>query len=325
MTKRLAITGGSGFIGTNLVQAALERGDTVLNLDIAAPGDKRHAAHWRRVDILDAPAVAQVLADFRPDAVYNLAAVADIALAAEAMLPNTQGLRNVVAGVRGCGSRPVLVHASTQLVVGPEYEPAHARDYHPYTPYGQSKADSEEILWDEAGDLRWTIVRPATVWGPWHATFHGSIWRYLNRRWYMLPTGVDPIRSFGYVGTVVSQLLAVLDADPADTDHRIFYLGDVPARSSAWLDGFSRALTGRRTRRVPGFALRLLAEGGELLKRLGGPSPIDRGRLYRMTTDYPVPMDETFRVLGRGPTTTEAGVAATVEWLRTQHPEEYRR
>lgn len=323
--RRLAITGGSGFIGTNLVQAALERGDAVLNLDIVPPGRGDQAAYWQRADLMDAPALAAALAAFGPDAVFNLAAVADIALAADAMLPNTQGLRNLVAAVRACGTSPVLVHASTQLVIGPEHKPAHPHDYAPYTPYGQSKADSEEILRQEAPDLRWTIVRPATIWGPWHATFHRSIWRYLNRRWYMLPTGIDPIRAYGYVGTVASQLLAVLDADPAETDHRVFYLGDEPARSSAWLDGFSRALTGHPTRRVPGVALRLLAGIGEIMKQLGGPAPIDRGRLYRMTTDYPVPMAETFRVLGRGTTTLDQGVAATVAWLRERHPEEYRR
>lgn len=325
MTRRIAITGGSGFIGTNLVQAALERRDAVLNLDTASPGREDHGACWQRLDLMDAPGVAAALTAFRPDVVYNLAAVADIALAAEAMLPNTQGLRNVVAAARACHPVPLLVHASTQLVIGPEHRPVHPHDYAPYTPYGQSKADSEEILRQEANDLRWTIVRPATIWGPWHASFHRSIWRYLNRRWYMLPTGIDPIRSYGYVGTVVAQLLAIPDAAPTDTDHRVFYLGDEPVRSSVWLDGFSHALTGRPTRRVPGAALRLLAEAGEMLKRLGGLAPIDRGRLYRMTTDYPVPMAETFRVLGRGTATLEDGVTATVDWLRERHAGEYRR
>ncbi len=322
--RRIVVTGGSGFIGTNLVQAIIDRGDEVLNLDLVAPGVAEHRRYWLQADLLDASAIASALAEFRPNAVYNLAAVADIALAAEAMLPNTEGLRNVVSAVRACGTDPSLIHASTQLVIGPEHRPSHPRDYDPYTPYGESKAMSEEILWNEADDLRWTIVRPATIWGPWHATFHGSIWRYLNRRWYMLPTGVDPIRSYGYVGTVVSQLLAVLDADTGDVQHRIFYLGDEPIRSSAWLDGFSRALTGRRTRRVPGIMLRALAEAGELVKRVGAPAPIDRGRLYRMTTDYPVPMEETFRVLGRGNATLEQGVADTVKWLRVRHAGEYR-
>lgn len=323
--RRIVVTGGSGFIGTNLVASLIARGDHVLNIDVKPPVDPVAREAWCDLNLLDADGMRDRIVRFAPDAIYNLAAVADIALAAAAMLPNTQGLRNVVMAARACAVPPRLVHASTQLVVAPGHEPAHPRDFKPYTPYGESKAESENILWDDAGTLVWTIVRPATIWGPWHATFPQSIWRYLNRRWYMLPTGIDPVRSYGYVDTVVAQMLAVIDAEVAAVDHKIFYLGDEPVRSSAWLDAFSLAMTGRRTRRVPGAMLRLLATGGEVVKRVGGPAPIDRGRLYRMTTDYPVPMAETFRVLGRGPADMEQGVATTVAWLRQQYPEEYRR
>jgi len=323
--RRIVVTGGSGFIGTNLVAALIARGDQVLSIDVKPLMDAAAKAAWCELDLLDADGVRDRIVRFAPDAIYNLAAVADIALPAAAMLPNTEGLRNVVMAARACAVLPRLVHASTQLVVAPGHEPAHPRDFKPYTPYGESKAESESILWNDTGALVWTIVRPATIWGPWHASFPQSIWRYLNRRWYMLPTGIDPVRSYGYIDTVVEQMLAVIDVEAAAVDHKIFYLGDEPVRSSVWLDAFSLAMTGRRTRRVPGALLRLLATGGEAVKRLGGPAPIDRGRLYRMTTDYPVPMEETFRVLGRGTTGMVEGVATTVAWLREQYPEEYRR
>ena len=324
-THHILVTGGSGFIGTHLVAAALTAGHSVTNLDIKRPVLDAHAAHWVEADLMDVDVVMRVVAQSQPTLVYNLAAIADIALDAAAMASNTQGLRNVMVAAKQVGSVTRLIHASTQLVVKPGYEPAHPRDFAPYTEYGESKAQSETILWEEAGALPWTIVRPATIWGPWHATFGGSIWKYLNRRWYLLPTGVDPVRSYGYVGNIVAQLLAIADAKTEDVDHAIFYLGDVPQRSSAWLDGFSQELTGKRTRRVPGIALKLLAGVGELSRRIGGPAPIDRGRLYRMTTDYPVPMEETFRVLGRGPTGLQDGIAQTVAWLRETQPGEYRR
>lgn len=325
MPRKLVITGGSGFIGTNLVQMARDRGDAVVNIDLRPPQVEAQRACWREGDLMDAGALRALIADADPDAIINLAAVADIALRAAAMPANTQGLRHVIEAARALPTKPQLIHASTQLVVKPGYLPAHPRDFAPYTEYGQSKAESEEILWEEAGDLRWTIVRPSTIWGPWHATFGGSIWKYLNRRWYMLPTGMDPVRSYGYVANVCAQLLAVVDAPTAAVDHKIFYVGDAPEPSSKWLDGFSRALTGHATRRIPGSALRVLATLGEWSNAVGGPSPINRGRLYRMTTDYPVPMEETFRVLGRGNVDSASGIAATVAWLRERHPDEYRR
>ena len=62
---------------------------------------------------------------------------------------------------------------------------------------------------------------------------------------------------------VVGQMIAASKAEAAEVNRRVFYVGDEPIPSSRWLDGFSRALTGRKARRVPGGVLKLLALGGE--------------------------------------------------------------
>jgi len=135
--------------------------------------------------------------------------------------------------------------------------------------------------------------------------------------------GFDPVRSYGYVTNVVGQMMAASKAEPAAVNQRIFYVGDEPIASSKWLDGFSFALTGRKARRVPGNVLKLLALGGEVMHRIGGPAPLDRGRLYRMTTDYQVPMEETFETLGRGSVSRDQGIEETVAWLQKALPDEY--
>lgn len=320
---RVLVTGGSGFIGTHLVAALDARGIAVVNLDRKAPQLAAQAPFWCDADLMDRQQVDRIVRKARPDVIYNLAAVADISLGIEAMAPNTQGLSNLIAAATAVDTDPRLIHASTQLVVGPEHVMQGPREYAPYTEYGESKAASERIMWEEAVSIPWTIVRPATIWGPWHATFGDSIWKYINRRWYLLPTGSDPLRAYGYVGNAVDQLIAIIDAPAQAIDREVFYLGDKPVPASHWIDGFSRALTGRKARRVPGTALRALAEAGELAKRVGAPAPIDRGRHYRMTTDYPVPLDTTFRVLGKGAVDLETGIAHTVDWLRLTHPFEY--
>ena len=72
--RRVLVTGGSGFIGTNTVEAFLRDGWVVLNVDIASPKDPAHAPNWRRLDILDDVALPRAFVSFRPDLVIHLAA-----------------------------------------------------------------------------------------------------------------------------------------------------------------------------------------------------------------------------------------------------------
>ena len=56
--KKVIITGGSGFIGTNLVEYYAAAGHEVFNLDIAKPRNPLHTNYWHKVNILDAGALS---------------------------------------------------------------------------------------------------------------------------------------------------------------------------------------------------------------------------------------------------------------------------
>lgn len=322
---RALVTGGSGFIGTHLVEALLGNGVEVRNIDVRAPYRPDHEAWWTKGDLLDRAQVRQVVEDFRPDVIFNLAAIADLSGGGDAFRVNTEGLSNVIEAALAQPTPPRLVHTSTQFVIRPGYDAKGPRDYAPYSEYGETKAKSEEILWAADEALQWTILRPTIVWGPWHTILANSTWRYLHRRWYVVPSSKDPVRSYGYVRNVVAQLMAAADADRDTVNRQVFYTGDEPMPSSRWLDGFSRALSGRPVRRVPWFLFAGAALGGEISGRLGGPSPLNFGRLFRMTNDAPVAMEPTLQVLGPGPCSLEDGLRETVDWLRTYDPAEFNR
>jgi hypothetical protein len=74
----------------------------------------------------------------------------------------------------------------------------------------------------------------------------------------------------------------------------------------------------KRTRRLPYGALKFFAAIGGGMKSLGLPVPLEPGRLMRMTTNYPVPLENTFEVCGDPQVTLRQGVAETVEWMKTQ-------
>lgn len=313
--KSFLITGGSGFIGTHLVHALLRAGATVWNLDTRPPKISAQNDHWIEADLSDADKVAAVIHDKRPDVVMNLAAETDIRKGAAAFAVNTTGLSNLIEACLKHVPSAQLVHFSTQLTVSAGYTPANDEDMDPYGAYGESKADSERLLRREAGGLRWTIVRPTTIWGPHHPSFGQGIWKYLRKRYYMAPGSRAAIRAYGYVDNLVEQVINIPQVPAEAVDGQIFYVGDAPIPSTQWLDAFSISLSGKPVRRFPYGLLWMLAAAGEGLGRIGGPSPINFGRLERMSTDHTVPMEKTFSVLGKGSVSLPEGVKRTVAWL----------
>jgi len=310
------VTGGSGFIGAHLVEELVRRGAAVVNLDKRAPIIEAHRPFWIQGDIGDAAAVDRTFGASKPGLIYNLAALASLQAGPEALRVNVEGLSNVMMSAHAHAPASRVVHVSTQLVAGPAEGDFDPKVLKPYTAYGESKADCERLLWSLPSDHHWTTVRPTTIWGPYHSTFGRTIWRHIERGLYLQPGGRDVVRSYGYVENVVHQLLRIAELEPDAVEHKTFYLGDRPVPSAQWLDGFAYALTGKPVRRIPKLLLQGLGVAGEISGRLGGPSPINMGRVYRMTTAFPAPMDLTFNVLGEGPVAFDVGVARSVDWMR---------
>jgi nucleoside-diphosphate-sugar epimerase len=75
---RLLVTGGSGFIGTNVIDFYLAKDIEVLNIDKEAPRNKHHQHLWKRVDILDMSSLEQTILAFSPTHVFHMAARTDL-------------------------------------------------------------------------------------------------------------------------------------------------------------------------------------------------------------------------------------------------------
>src|SRR5215210_1116206 len=82
---RALVTGGAGFIGSNLVDALVARGDEVIALDNLSTGKPENleqalgnGAALEEIDIRESDAVSEVVGRTRPDVIFHLAAQIDV-------------------------------------------------------------------------------------------------------------------------------------------------------------------------------------------------------------------------------------------------------
>jgi UDP-glucose 4-epimerase len=222
---RAIVTGGAGFIGSHVADALLARGDEVHVVDSLATGSRANVpagAELHEVDIRDA-ALADLVAEVRPELVFHLAAQADVGTSVER--PDFDADVNVVGTVRLLeATRRVgasVVFTSTGGAMYGECEtPAdesHPRE--PLSPYGTSKLAGEEYLqtWNRLHGMANVVCRLANVYGPRQlpSLEGGVVAIFLNRlrageQTTIFGDGLQT-RDFVFVGDVASGLLAAAD------------------------------------------------------------------------------------------------------------------
>jgi nucleoside-diphosphate-sugar epimerase len=319
---RVLVTGGSGFIGTNLVEHYLSREIEVANVDIAPPRNSDHKANWVECDILDREELAKAFTAFKPSHVLHLAARTDLVQSPDLSLyaPNTTGVRNVLAAIRESGGVHRAVFASTKLVCRNGHTPTHDEEYCPDTAYGRSKVEGEKLVRDcDFGETEWAIVRPTSIWGPWFAEPYLPFFRRVIRGAYAHPRGCDHRKSYGYVGNAVCQVQAILEADGERFHGSTYYLSDYEDISLLeWANEIRAAVGGGPVREVPLWCFQVAAKIGDVLQKAGVPSvPITSFRLRNMETDTGgVNLCALRALTGPLPFSIPDGVKETVAWMK---------
>ena len=316
---RIAVTGGSGFIGTNVIDFYLANGVTeIVNWDIRPPRNPTHAHLWRQLDVTSLDALREQMVDFAPDHLFHLAARTDLTgKRLEEYAANTVGVRSVIETARALDARPRVIFASSRMVCRIGYQPESETDYCPPNAYGQSKVATEKIVREEAHDLEWVMVRPTSIWGPWFGVPYRDFFESIYRGRYVHPRGQKILKTFGFVGNTAYQLDKLMFQPARQTEHRTLYLGDYPPLEVfSWASQITDLVGKRHLRSAPVVALRAIARAGDLAERLGmRDAPLTSFRLDNLLTEMVYDTAELEAVTGPLPFSLEEGTAMTVEWL----------
>lgn len=317
---RFFVTGGSGFVGSNLLLAMARQGHEVVSYDVRAPRYELPEGITRvGGDLLDRDMLREAVEAARPEVVLHLGARTDLHGASEAdYRANTEGTANVIDAVAACGGAPHTVYASSRLVFAIDHRPSHLFDYKPSTAYGASKITMERIVRDRASEAgTWTMVRPTSLWGPYFEVPYRDFFDSVRRGRYVNVRGRSPRKSFGYVGNAVHELLAIASAPRERTHEQVLWLSDYrPLELGPWARMIAERFQVAPPRTVPYSVLRAAAKVGDLAQRIGvREPPITSFRLNNLLNDMVYDTSSTEKIVGPLPYSLEDGVAATVNWI----------
>jgi nucleoside-diphosphate-sugar epimerase len=315
---RIFITGGSGFIGTNLIESYLQDGWEVMNFDWASPRNPRHNGLLNKGDILNRDGLSAAVRDFQPELVVHLAARTDLNGATlKEYDANTIGVQNMIEAIRETRTVNRAVFASSRYVHRTEVFPLQDDDYSPFTLYGKSKVETEKLVRSSKLEIPWALIRPTSIWGPWFRIPYRMFFDTVRRGLYVHPTGRRISKSYGYIGNVVYQIRQLLSAESSKVDKRTFYVSDdhnIEVLEFAQV--IQQAFGAPQVRQVPMSVLRALAYVGDALKRMGVSNPpLTSFRLGNLLTPMNYDMTATREVTGAAPYSLHEGVGATVDWM----------
>jgi nucleoside-diphosphate-sugar epimerase len=315
---RVLVTGGSGFIGTNLIGSLLADGQEVLNFDIDDVRDVRQRLLLRKGDIRDRDALMKTVSDFRPQHVVHLAARCDLDGATLAEYDaNSAGVRNMIDAIRAVGSVERVIFASTRYVHRTEVFPTRDDEYSPWTLYGQSKVETERIVRSSGLEVPWVLVRPTSIWGPWFRIPYRMFFDTVRRGLYVHPRGRRISKSYGFVGNVVHQLRQFLVVDAGRINQRTLYVSDDENMDVLqFAVSIQKAFNAPRVREVPLPVMKALAAAGDALKHLGMSNPpLTTFRLNNLLAPMHYDLSATRAVAGPAPWSLDEGVRTTTEWI----------
>lgn len=303
----LALTGGTGFVGSHVLDLALAAGEQPRALTRRTGAG--HLApdqvqpRWVEGALHDAAALARLCEG--ASAVIHIAGAVNVPTRADFAAANIAGTRAVVQAAEQAGVRR-FVHVSSLAAREPGL-----------SDYGWSKAEAEDVVRGSA--LDWTIIRPPAIYGPRDADMFEM---FRAARWGVLPVPPAGSASVIHVEDLARLLLAAAQDSGPEWSPRVFEPDD--GRTGGWPHAELARTIGRAMGRkvwAPPLPAGLLKAGARIDRLVRG----DKARLTPDRARYMLHPDWTSTPALAVPANlwtptvaTEAGIARTASWYRAQ-------
>lgn len=317
----VAVTGGSGVVGSALVRHLVAQGTRVRALarsEASAETVRRLGAEALYGDVLEPSSLRELVAG--ADMVFHVAGVNETCTRHPRRMwdVNVEGTRNVMEACHRAGV-PRIVHTSSAATIGQHKgeigsESTSHRGWY-LSEYERSKAAAERLALNVDAGVEVVVVSPTSVQGPGRATGTGRIFLAAARR--RLPLAVDTDVSLVDIDDCAAG--HVRASEKGEPGQR-YLLAGATLRVSEALSLLSEVLREDvRTRFVPAWGVMPVAAIVEALYAVSGrPAPVCREAVRVLAHGHAYDGSRATRELGLVYTPIRETIARTVEWFRAE-------
>jgi len=225
---KIAITGGAGFIGTNLTRRLVSDEHEVVVVDDFSTGLKSNLNFLRKVELVTNSIESLEALQYAltgSDLVIHLAARGSVQRSVTHPLPthgvNATGTLNVLEAARQVGASVIFSSSSSVYGANSELPKTETMWISPLSPYAASKLAGEGYCaaYAESYGVPTTVFRFFNIFGPWQRPDHDYaaviprwIWAALNDQPILLDGDGTQTRDFTYVDDVIETIVSAVDS-----------------------------------------------------------------------------------------------------------------